>query len=129
MLVLTVQCSRNPAEYFADRLWKSMKGAGTDDATLIRIVVSRSEVGLFFLCRFYFLLSISWFIRFMSNLVPSTCAAIFQRMEQRMLLKNPKFLLQFSCACVKLFTKRLCDVVIEINSFNSLSRIEWSVHK
>ncbi|KAM7444748.1 hypothetical protein ABFA07_006668 [Porites harrisoni] len=41
-----VQCSRNPAEYFADRLWKSMKGAGTDDATLIRIVVSRSEIDL-----------------------------------------------------------------------------------
>ena len=42
----SVQCSRNPAEYFADRLWKSMKGAGTDDATLVRIVVSRSEVSV-----------------------------------------------------------------------------------
>ncbi|XP_015774697.1 PREDICTED: annexin A7-like isoform X1 [Acropora digitifera] len=41
-----VQCSRNPSEYFADRLWKSMKGAGTDDTTLIRIVVSRSEIDL-----------------------------------------------------------------------------------
>ena len=41
----TVQCARNPSVYFADRLWKSMKGAGTDDATLIRVVVSRSEVG------------------------------------------------------------------------------------
>lgn len=39
-----MQCARNPAEYFADRLWKSMKGAGTDDATLVRCVVSRSEV-------------------------------------------------------------------------------------
>ncbi|XP_048578415.1 annexin A7 isoform X2 [Nematostella vectensis] len=41
-----VQCARNPAEYFADRLWKSMKGAGTDDSLLIRVVVSRSEVDL-----------------------------------------------------------------------------------
>ena len=41
---LLVQCARNPAVYFAERLWKSMKGAGTDDSLLIRIVVSRSEV-------------------------------------------------------------------------------------
>jgi len=41
-----VQCSRDPAAYFAERLWKSMKGAGTDDSLLIRIVVSRSEVDL-----------------------------------------------------------------------------------
>lgn len=40
-----VQCSRNPAVYFAERLWKSMKGVGTNDSLLIRIVVSRSEVG------------------------------------------------------------------------------------
>jgi len=41
-----VQCARNPAVYFAERLWKSMKGAGTDDSLLIRIVVSRSEIDL-----------------------------------------------------------------------------------
>lgn len=41
-----VQCARNPCEYFADRLWKSMKGAGTDDSLLIRVIVSRSELDL-----------------------------------------------------------------------------------
>lgn len=41
-----VQCARNPSVYFAERLWKSMKGAGTDDSLLIRIVVSRSEIDL-----------------------------------------------------------------------------------
>jgi len=41
-----VQCARNSPEYFADRLWRSMKGAGTDDSTLIRVVVSRSEIDL-----------------------------------------------------------------------------------
>ncbi|XP_046844956.1 annexin A4-like isoform X2 [Xenia sp. Carnegie-2017] len=41
-----VQCARNPAVYFAERLWKSMKGVGTNDSLLIRIIVSRSEVDL-----------------------------------------------------------------------------------
>lgn len=120
MLVLTVQCSRNPAEYFADRLWKSMKGAGTDDATLIRIVVSRSEVGLFFFCRFFFLLSISWFIRFMSNLVPSAFAALFQGNEQRK--KNPKGKQQNSGYGLVILREVVYprNVVIGVNSFNGV---------
>ena len=36
---------RNRSTYFAEKLYKSMKGAGTDDSTLVRVVVSRSEVG------------------------------------------------------------------------------------
>ena len=42
--VYTVQCVYNRPAYFADRLYHSMKGAGTDDDTLIRVVVTRSEV-------------------------------------------------------------------------------------
>ena len=36
-------CIENRPQYFADRLYRSMIGAGTDDDTLIRLVVSRAE--------------------------------------------------------------------------------------
>ena len=39
-----VQCVKSRPMYFAERLYRSMKGAGTDDDTLIRVIVTRSEV-------------------------------------------------------------------------------------
>jgi len=41
-----VQCIKDRPSYFAERLYKCMKGAGTDDSTLIRIVIARSEIDL-----------------------------------------------------------------------------------
>ncbi|CAI7994736.1 Annexin A7 [Geodia barretti] len=41
-----VMCVRSRPAYFAERLYQSMKGAGTDDETLVRVIVSRSEVDL-----------------------------------------------------------------------------------
>lgn len=45
-LLSVVKCMRNRPAYFAERLYNSMKGAGTDDATLIRVAVSRSEIDM-----------------------------------------------------------------------------------
>ena len=39
-----MECVQNRPRYFAKKLMKSMKGLGTDEETLIRIVASRSEV-------------------------------------------------------------------------------------
>ena len=39
-----VKCVRSRPQYFAEKLYHSMKGMGTDDTTLVRIIVSRCEV-------------------------------------------------------------------------------------
>ncbi|XP_072127121.1 annexin A13-like [Mobula birostris] len=41
-----VQCTKDCQAYFAEVLHEAMKGTGTDEDTLIRILVSRSEVDL-----------------------------------------------------------------------------------
>ncbi|NWI65296.1 ANXA6 protein, partial [Todus mexicanus] len=46
LMLAVVKCVRSTAEYFADRLYKAMKGLGTRDNTLIRIMVSRSEIDM-----------------------------------------------------------------------------------
>lgn len=40
------KCAKSRPAFFAERLYKSMKGLGTDDRTLIRIMVSRCEVDM-----------------------------------------------------------------------------------
>ncbi|XP_034535027.1 annexin A3-like isoform X2 [Notolabrus celidotus] len=46
LLVAIVKCVKSVPAYLAELLYQSMKGGGTDEKTLTRIMVSRSEVDL-----------------------------------------------------------------------------------
>ena len=43
----------NPAEYFAKRINQAVKGLGTDDSSLIRIIISRYEIDMFKIRQYY----------------------------------------------------------------------------
>ncbi|KMQ95593.1 annexin-b11-like isoform x1 protein [Lasius niger] len=45
-LLAIVKCVKNRASFFAEQLYKSMKGLGTDDSRLIRLVVTRCEIDM-----------------------------------------------------------------------------------
>uniref|UniRef100_A0A8C5PD15 Annexin n=1 Tax=Leptobrachium leishanense TaxID=445787 RepID=A0A8C5PD15_9ANUR len=46
LMLAVVKCVRSTRDYFATRLYKAMQGMGTADNTLIRIMVSRSEIDM-----------------------------------------------------------------------------------
>lgn len=46
LLLAVVKCARSVPGYFAETLYYAMKGAGTDDNTLIRVMASRCEVDM-----------------------------------------------------------------------------------
>ncbi|XP_037546408.1 annexin A5b [Nematolebias whitei] len=46
LLLAVVKCARSVPAYFAETLYNAMNGAGTDDDTLIRVMVTRSEVDM-----------------------------------------------------------------------------------
>ncbi|KAI5078793.1 hypothetical protein GOP47_0006464 [Adiantum capillus-veneris] len=45
-VMMIAKCVSSPEEYFSEVLYKSMKGLGTDDDTLIRVVVTHAEIDL-----------------------------------------------------------------------------------
>ncbi|KEH26755.1 putative annexin [Medicago truncatula] len=45
-LLTITECATNPAKYFAKVLYKAMKGMGTNDSTLIRVIVTRTEIDM-----------------------------------------------------------------------------------
>ncbi|PKI53473.1 hypothetical protein CRG98_026163 [Punica granatum] len=45
-LLTIVRCAENPTKYFAKVLHKAMRGLGTDDTTLIRVIVTRTEIDM-----------------------------------------------------------------------------------
>ncbi|KAH7438897.1 hypothetical protein KP509_04G035800 [Ceratopteris richardii] len=46
LLRVLMRYAKNPVNYFVKALYKSMKGLGTDDPTLIRIIVMRAEIDM-----------------------------------------------------------------------------------
>ena len=52
-LIAIIYAIINPSEYFAKSIYKAVKGLGTDDSTLIRILVSRGEIDMNKIKQFY----------------------------------------------------------------------------
>ncbi|CAF2138790.1 hypothetical protein BRARA_B01761 [Brassica rapa] len=53
VLLTILQCAENSSFYFAKALRKSVKGLGTDDTALIRMVVTRAEVDMHYIVSEY----------------------------------------------------------------------------
>ncbi|XP_022883122.1 annexin A3-like [Olea europaea var. sylvestris] len=45
-LLTILKCAENPGKYFAKVLHKVMKGMGTDDTTLTRVIVTRADIDM-----------------------------------------------------------------------------------
>jgi len=70
--------------YFAERLYKSMKGAGTDDKTLIRIIVTRSEIDLADISKSFH----KQYNKFLSDFIKGDCSGDYGRLLLAVLGNN-----------------------------------------
>ena len=45
-LLSVLKAVMDPAAYFAERLYKAMKGLGTNDKVLMRVIITRDEIDM-----------------------------------------------------------------------------------
>ncbi|KAJ7418990.1 Annexin A4 [Pitangus sulphuratus] len=79
-LLAVVKCMRNKPAYFAERLYKSMKGLGTDDSTLIRVMVSRSEVDMLYIRREF----LSMYGKSLHSFIKGDCSGDYRKVLLRL---------------------------------------------
>jgi len=71
-----VQCVKEKPLYFADRLYNAMHGAGTDDETLVRIIVARSEIDMVEIKEAFF----DKFNKSLAKMIEGDCSGDYKRM-------------------------------------------------
>ncbi|XP_071952090.1 annexin-B12-like [Antedon mediterranea] len=79
-----VHCVRNRPYFFAERLYKSMKGAGTDDSTLIRLIVTRSEIDLQDVKRAF----LDTYHKTLYKFIEGDCSGDYRKLLQALVGKN-----------------------------------------
>ncbi|KAJ7425750.1 Annexin A4 [Willisornis vidua] len=79
-LLAVVKCMRNKPAYFAERLYKSMKGLGTDDSTLIRVMVSRSEVDMVYIRKEF----LSMYGKSLHSFIKGDCSGDYRKVLLRL---------------------------------------------
>lgn len=79
-----VKYTKDCGAFFAERMYKSMKGAGTEDSDLIRIIISRSEIDLAVASRSFQQL----YGKKLSEFIASDCGGDFKRLLLAILGNN-----------------------------------------
>jgi hypothetical protein len=67
---------KNSPAFFAERLHNSMKGAGTDDSALVRLIVSRSEIDLAYVAQAFH----SFYNKSLNEFIASDCSGDYKRL-------------------------------------------------
>jgi len=74
----------DPVWFYAERLYKSMKGIGTNDQQLIRVMVTRSEIDLKHISQAFH----KQYSKFLSDFIKGDCAGDYRRLMLAVLGNN-----------------------------------------